>query len=235
MISPRSRILWGEKLRHHTAGIWQKLNLKLETGALTTALCFLMLEDVWYHMRSVVTHGIFLSRLNNVFFSIILFASSHPPIATHSCLQTLLSNYREKPLRIIDLIIQCIFLQAYSVCRSTAYVFLLLPVVYKALPICIASFGTIFHSLKSPCLPISLLFLGQHLHLDAFLTSGSSIPFHSSHLLLNIEPLVNFLDDITFENFQICISTSKWDLTVDTPYSILKWLLQLFNVDCFSF
>lgn len=122
MISPRSRILQGEKLRHHTTGIWQKLNLNLETGALTTELYFMMLEDVWYHMRTVVTHGIFLSRLSNVFFSIILFASFHPPISTHSCLQTLLSNYREKPLRTIDLIIQCIFLQAYSVCRSTAYV-----------------------------------------------------------------------------------------------------------------
>lgn len=37
LISPRGRVLWVKKPGHHTTGIWQKLNLKLKTEALTSS------------------------------------------------------------------------------------------------------------------------------------------------------------------------------------------------------
>ena len=125
LISPRGRVLWVKKPGHHTTGIWQKLNLKLKTEALTSS------SVPWYWRTSGTTgndsvsyghYGIFLSMLSNVFFPIILFASSDLPVSTHSSLQTLPSNYGEKPLKIIDLIIWCRFLQGYRVSRPTAFV-----------------------------------------------------------------------------------------------------------------
>lgn len=79
--------------------------------------------------------------------------------------------------------------------------FLLLPVVCVARPISVASFGTVFHSLKSPCLLISSFPRLVPPSGGPFFTSGSPlIHFYSSQLLLNIEPLVNLLVPIKFEN-----------------------------------